>query len=92
MKIDILKFYKSFSKKREKKSGVSEYNLYFYFLVSHYPQNYKIRILKYKNTAKINAWKERLRSKYDFVHIILTCEKRQRNKTAQENFPKKISC
>lgn len=59
-------FYKVFLKNREKKSGISEYNLYFYFLVSHYPQNYKIRILKYKNTAKINTWKERLRRKYDY--------------------------
>lgn len=60
------KFYQIFLKKREGTCGVAEYNLYFYFLISCHPKNYKIRILKYKNTAKFHPWFERLRRKYDY--------------------------
>jgi hypothetical protein len=59
-------FYKIFLKNRENSFGVAEYNLYFYFLISCYPQNYKIRILKYKNTAKFRPWIECLRRKYHY--------------------------
>jgi hypothetical protein len=59
-------FYKIFLKNSENSGGVSEYNLYFYFLISCRKQDYKIRILKYKNTVKFNPLKERLRRKYDY--------------------------
>ena len=59
-------FYKAFLKSGETCFGVAEYNLYFYFLIACYPQNYKIRILKYKNTAKFFPFLERLRKKYDY--------------------------
>ena len=58
------KFYKIFLKSRE--GSIAEYNLYFYFLISCHPKNYKIRILKYKNTSKFSPWKERLRKKYHY--------------------------
>lgn len=57
-------FYKIFLRSRE--GSVAEYNLYFYFLISCRPENYKIRILKYKNTAKFRPWLERLRKKYHY--------------------------
>ncbi len=60
------KFYKVFLKKSSQANGVAEYNLYFYFLISHYPQAYKIRLLRYKNTANFNLLKEWLRRKYDY--------------------------
>jgi hypothetical protein len=60
------KFYEIFLKNSEGSCGVSEYNLYFYFLLSCYPKKYQIRILKYKNTAKFNPWYERLRKKYHY--------------------------
>lgn len=59
-------FYKIFLKNRENSFGVAEYNLYFYFLISCYPKNYKIRILKYKNTSAFNPLIERLRRKYHY--------------------------
>lgn len=59
-------FYKVFLKNREQSYGVAEYNLYFYFLVSLYKENYKIRLLKYKNTSDFNVWKYRFRRKYDY--------------------------
>lgn len=60
------KFYEIFLKNREDQTGVSEYNLYFYFLVSCYPQRYKIRLLKYKNTARFFPLFEKIRKKYDY--------------------------
>lgn len=60
------KFYQIFLKNRKHQCSVSEYNLYFYFLISCYCKNYKIRILKYKNTAKFNPLFEKLRRKYDY--------------------------
>lgn len=59
-------FYKIFLKKSETSSGVAEYNLYFYFLVSLHPNQYKIRILRYKNTANFSLWKYRFRPKYHY--------------------------
>jgi hypothetical protein len=60
------KFYKIFLENREGYCDIAEYNLYFYFLISCYPKNYQIRILKYKNTAKFHPWIERLRKKYHY--------------------------
>ena len=59
-------FYKAFLKNSESYYGVAEYNLYFYFLIACHADNYKIRILKYKNTAKFSPLYERLRRKYDY--------------------------
>lgn len=59
-------FYKIFLKTSESAMGVAEYNLYFYFLISCHPDEYKIRILKYKNTSKFSPWIEKLRRKYDY--------------------------
>lgn len=60
------KFYEIFLKTGEDACSVAEYNLYFYFLISFYPQSYKIRILRYKNTAKFHPLLERLRRKYHY--------------------------
>lgn len=59
-------FYKAFLKHRAQGHSVAEYNLYFYFLVSLHPNSYKIRILKYKNTADTRFWKYHLFRKYDY--------------------------
>jgi len=59
-------FYKIFIKNQENQTGVSEYNLYFYFLACYYSDSYKIRKLKYKNCAKFNPLFEKLRKKYDY--------------------------
>lgn len=59
-------FYKIFLKNQENSFGVAEYNLYFYFLISHHPQSYKIRILNYKNTSDFSPIKECLRRKYHY--------------------------
>lgn len=59
-------FYKAFLKNSESAFGVAEYNLYFYFLVSCYPKNYKIRKLKYKNTSKFFPFFEKIRKKYHY--------------------------
>lgn len=59
-------FYKVFLKDRKEGHGVAEYNLYFYFLISLHPNSYKIRKLAYKNTADLNVWKYKLRTKYNY--------------------------
>jgi len=59
-------FYKIFLKSGKHSMSVAEYNLYFYFLISCHPGEYKIRILNYKNTAKFQPLWERLRRKYDY--------------------------
>lgn len=59
-------FYKIFLKKARNAFGVAEYNLYFYFLISHHPKSYKIRLLRYKNTTDFNPLKEKLRRKYHY--------------------------
>jgi hypothetical protein len=59
-------FYKAFLRSAESACGVAEYNLYFFFLVTHHQEKYKIRILKYKNTANFYPLFERLRKKYDY--------------------------
>lgn len=71
-------FYKVFLKNREKSYAVAEYNLYFYFLASLHAQNYKIRILKYKNTSDFNLWKYRWRLKYHYCsfHSYMRDEKK----------------
>ncbi|MBU6338706.1 MAG: hypothetical protein KGQ36_01870 [Rickettsiales bacterium] len=83
------KFYKIFLKNREKSFGVAEYNLYFYFLVSLHSQSYKIRVLKYKNTADFNLWKYRFRRKYHYCsfHSYM----REDNKKNKCNLLQKIS-
>jgi hypothetical protein len=60
------KFYEIFLKNRYNSCGVTEYNLYFYFLISCHPNSYEIRILNYKNTSKFYPWLERLRKKYHY--------------------------
>jgi hypothetical protein len=59
-------FYKAFLKNGKSFFGVAEYNLYFYFLVACHSQDFKVRILKYKNTVKFSPIFERLRKKYDY--------------------------
>ncbi len=59
-------FYKIFLKTAKSSFGVAEYNLYFYFLISCHPNEYKIRILRYKNTSKFHPLLERLRRKYHY--------------------------
>ena len=77
-------FYKIFLKNQENSFGVAEYNLYFYFLISHHPQSYKVRILNYKNTSDFNPIKECLRRKYDY------CSYHSYMRDDQESFGKKI--
>ncbi|MBL6664482.1 MAG: hypothetical protein ISQ34_01410 [Rickettsiales bacterium] len=59
-------FYKIFLKHSKGGNSVSEYNLYFYFLMSFYQNDYQIRILKYKNCAKFNPLLENIRKKYHY--------------------------
>lgn len=59
-------FYKIFLKNRKSYCSVAEYNLYFYFLISCHSENYKVRILNYKNTVKFNPFIESLRRKYHY--------------------------
>ncbi len=59
-------FYKVFLKSFNNFRFVSEYSLYFYFLITFFPNSYKIRILKYKNSANLNPLLESLRKKYDY--------------------------
>ncbi|MBM5783215.1 MAG: hypothetical protein FJ368_07350 [Pelagibacterales bacterium] len=59
-------FYKAFLKYRTKSHSIAEYNLYFYFLVALHPEAYKIRMLKYKNTADTRFWKYLLFRKYHY--------------------------
>ena len=60
------KFYKIFLQNRQSIFGVAEYNLYFYFLISFFPNLYSIRILNYKNTAKFFPLFEKIRKKYHY--------------------------
>lgn len=59
-------FYKIFLKHSKGGNSVSEYNLYFYFLLSFYSQSHQIRILKYKNCAKFQPLLENIRKKYHY--------------------------
>lgn len=59
-------FYEIFLKKFGNLGFVSEYNLYFYFLITFHPQNYKIRMLNYKNTSIFRPLFEMMRGKYDY--------------------------
>ena len=59
-------FYKIFLSTAESSCSVAEYNLYFYFLLSCHPGQFKIRTLRYKNTAKFHPLWERIRGKYDY--------------------------
>ncbi len=85
-------FYKVFLKNRQRSFGVAEYNLYFYFLVSLHPQDYKIRILRYKNTADFNLWKYRWRSKYDYCSFHSYMRENQKNcfQKIKTSFLKKV--
>lgn len=60
------KFYEIFLQNRQNSHGVAEYNLYFYFLISHFPNDYAIRLLDYKNTAKFQPIFENIRKKYHY--------------------------
>lgn len=81
-------FYKIFLKNTDKMYGVSEYNLYFYFLVSLHAEEYKIRILHYKNTADFKLWKYRWRLKYDYCsfHSYMRENKKNFLQKVKENF------
>ena len=59
-------FYKIFLQNRQDSFGVAEYNLYFYFLITHFPSSYAIRLLRYKNTAKFSPFFEKIRRKYHY--------------------------
>jgi hypothetical protein len=59
-------FYKIFMQKIDDGYEVSEYNLYFYFLITHYPQRMVIRNLKYKNTSNLSLWRYKIFKKYDY--------------------------
>jgi len=59
-------FYKIFLKHSKGGNSVSEYNLYFYFLLSFYADKHEIRILKYKNCAKFKPLLEIIRKKYHY--------------------------
>ncbi len=59
-------FYKIFLKNSGPGYAVAEYNLYFYFLICFYPEQYQIRILNYKNTANFCLWKYRITKKYHY--------------------------
>lgn len=59
-------FYKIFIKNQANETGISEYNLYFYFLACYHKDSYKLRKLKYKNCAKFSPIKEFIRRKYDY--------------------------
>lgn len=60
------KFYQVFLQNRQNNFGVAEYNLYFYFLITHFKDSYAIRILNYKNTAKFQPVLESIRRKYHY--------------------------
>lgn len=77
-------FYKIFLKNSGPGYAVAEYNLYFYFLASLHPDQYKIRILRYKNTADFSLWKYRFRRKYDY------CSFHSYMREDQKNFLQKI--
>ncbi len=77
-------FYKIFLKTSHTSYGIAEYNLYFYFLVSLHPSEYKIRILNYKNTADFSLWKYRLRRKYHY------CSFHSYMRKTKENYCKKL--
>ncbi|MDX2082631.1 MAG: DUF6492 family protein [Rickettsiales bacterium] len=85
-------FYKVFLKNSEAMYGVAEYNLYFYFLVSLHPQEYKIRFLRYKNTADFSLWKYRFRRKYHYCsfHSYMRKPKESLITTAKNFFLKKL--
>jgi hypothetical protein len=62
-------FYEVFLENIEKKyilySGASEYEIYFNFMLIHYPEKIKIRKLNWKNTY--NIAKDIKELKYDYV-------------------------
>lgn len=59
-------FYKIFLKHSQGGNSVSEYNLYFYFILSFYHDKIKTRNLKYKNCANFRPLLENLRKKYHY--------------------------
>jgi hypothetical protein len=59
-------FYKIFLRKYLNLSFVSEYNLYFYFLITYYSNKYKIRMLKYNISSNFKPHIDMMRLKYDY--------------------------
>lgn len=59
-------FYKIFLKHADSQHSVSEYQIYFNFLLIFYRDKIRIRKLNYKNTADINIRKYRRRFKYHY--------------------------
>jgi len=59
-------FYKIFLKHADNQHSVSEYQIYFNFLLIFYREKIRIRKLRYKNTADINIRKYRRRLKYHY--------------------------
>ncbi len=59
-------FYKIFLKHATEEYSVSEYQIYFNFLLIYYRQNIVFRKLNYKNTADLNIKKYRHRFKYHY--------------------------
>lgn len=60
------KFYKIFLKLANHEHSVSEYQIYFNFLLIYHREKIAIRKLKYKNTADLNIRKYRKRLKYSY--------------------------
>lgn len=59
-------FFNIFLKTSSQTMGVSEYNLYFYFLAAYCQNSFKVRILNYKNTGRFFPFLEKIRKKYDY--------------------------
>jgi len=91
---DQQEFYKIFLQNRHDSFGVAEYNLYFYFLISHFPNSYAIRLLRYKNTSKFYPFFEKIRRKYHYCsyHSYMRNEQAEHPKifTSLKKFYKKL--
>ncbi|GDX35802.1 hypothetical protein LBMAG18_03130 [Alphaproteobacteria bacterium] len=85
------KFYQIFLQNRQNSHGVAEYNLYFYFLISHFPNDYAIRLLKYKNTANFHPIFENIRKKYHYCSYHSYMRKKSFLKLCYDFFLKKIN-
>lgn len=85
------KFYQIFLQNRQKSHGVAEYNLYFYFLISHFPNDYAIRLLKYKNTANFHPIFENIRKKYHYCSYHSYMRKKNLLHNIYDFFLKKIN-
>ncbi len=85
-------FYKIFLKYSDSLHSVSEYQIYFNFLLIFYREKIRIRKLKYKNTADINIKKYRRRLKYHYCsfHSYLRGTRSNSARVKIGNFCKKI--